>query len=192
MKSHREMESGTSNADASTLAAIAPATIKRAFTEMMDEEAQHVVFFENALRQAGASPRPKPTFTGLAQSDQRSFATMSRTLENAGVRAFLLAIGAISDEKYVAAAASIATIEARHAGFVNALFGKPLSEDGAFDKPASHEEIIKAVSPFIESLNGGPDPAETFADDTAILNFALLLEHLEAEFYRINVPTLFH
>ena len=105
MKSNRERETGTINADASTLAAIEPATIKRAFTEMMEEEAQHVAFFETALRQAGASPRPKPTFTGLAQSDQRSFASMSHTLENTGVRAFLMAIGAISDEKYVAAAA---------------------------------------------------------------------------------------
>ena len=83
------------------------------------------------------------------------------------------------------------TIEARHAGFVNALLGKPLSESGAFDKPISHAELLKAVSPFIESLNGGPDPADALDNDTVILNFALLLEHLEAEFYRINVPRLF-
>jgi hypothetical protein len=83
------------------------------------------------------------------------------------------------------------TIEARHAGFVNALFGEPLSDNGAFDKPASHEEIISAVSPFLESLNGGPNPADELADDTVILNFALFLEHLEAEFYSVNVPKLF-
>jgi hypothetical protein len=91
----------------------------------------------------------------------------------------------------MAAAHSIVTIEARHAGFVNALLGKPLSESGAFDKPISHAELLKAVSPFIESLNGGPDPADALDNDTVILKFALLLEHLEAEFYRINVPRLF-
>jgi hypothetical protein len=170
---------------------LSPDTIKNAFREIMDDEAKHVSFFEAALKKAGARVRPKPTFKGLAQSNQSDFIAMSGTLENAGVAAFLMAMPAISDKKYVAAAESIVTIEARHAGFVNALLAKPLSENGAFDKPTSHAEIVNAVSPFIESLNGGPDPADALDNDTVILNFALLLEHLEAEFYRINVPNLF-
>lgn len=190
MKSHNG-GTATISEDETALSAIAPETIKSAFTEIMEDEAQHVTFFQTALKQAGASPRPKPTFTGLEQSDQRSFAKMSRMLENAGVGAFLMAIPALKDKKYVEAAASIVTIEARHAGFVNGLCGKPLSDNGAFDKPASHEELINAVSPLIESLNGGPDPADSLSDDTVILNFALLLEHLEAEFYKVNVPRLF-
>jgi hypothetical protein len=174
-----------------TVSTIGPDTIKHAFREIMDDEAKHVSFFEAALKKAGAPVRPKPTFKGLAQSNQSDFITMSGILENTGVAAFLMAMRAISDKKYVAAAESIATIEARHAGFVNALLAKPLSENGAFDKPISHAELIKAVSPFIESLNGGPDPADALDNDTVILNFALLLEHLEAEFYRVNVPNLF-
>ena len=174
-----------------TLSTVPPDTIKSAFREIMDDEAKHVSFFEAALKKAGAPVRPKPTFKGLAQSNQSDFIRMSGILENTGVAAFLMAMIAISDKNYVAAAESIVTIEARHAGFVNALLGKPLSESGAFDKPISHADLIKAVSPFIESLNGGPDPAVALDNDTVILNFALLLEHLEAEFYRINVPNLF-
>jgi hypothetical protein len=83
------------------------------------------------------------------------------------------------------------TIEARHDGFVDFLLGQPLSENDAFDRPASHAEIITTVSPFIESLNGGPDPADELNNDLVILNFALLLGYLEAEFYGINVPNLF-
>jgi hypothetical protein len=98
---------------------------------------------------------------------------------------------AIRDTNATAAAASIATIEARHAGFVNALLGKPLSEHGAFDKPISQDAIVNAVSPLIESLNDGPSPEDELSSDPVILNFALLLEHLEAEFYRVNVPRLF-
>jgi hypothetical protein len=172
-------------------ATISSETIKSAFREIMDDETQHVSFFEAALKQAGAPVRPKPTFKGLAQSNQRDFIAMSCMLENAGVAAFLMATPAMSNRKYVEAAESILTIEARHAGFVNALLGKPLSENGAFDKPTSQAEIVHAVSPFIESLNGGPDPADPLHNDTVILNFGLLLEHLEAEFYRTNVPKLF-
>ena len=164
-------------------------TIKNAFTEIMNDEALHVSFFKTALTQAGATPRPKPTFKRLAQANLMDFATMSGMLENTGVAAFLTVMPAISNRDYTAAAVSIVTIEARHAGFVNAVLGKPLSGDGAFDKPTSHAEVIKAVSPFIESLNGGPNPAAD--NDIAILDFALLLEYLEAEFYSINVPKLF-
>jgi ferritin-like protein len=181
----------STNSAAGTASTVAPETIRDAFTEIMDDEATHVSFFEAALKKAGAPVRPKPTFKGLAQSSQSDFIRMSGVLENTGVAAFLMAMPAISDKNYRSAAESIVTIEARHAGFVNALLAKPLSESGAFDKPISHAELIKAVSPFIESLNGGPDPADALDNDTVILNFALLLEHLEAEFYRVNVPKLF-
>jgi Ferritin-like domain len=173
------------------LSTITPETIKNAFREIMDDEAQHVNFFQTALKQAGATPRPKPTFKGLEHSDIDEFIVMSGTLENAGVGAFLMAMPAIRDANATAAAASIATIEARHAGFVNSLLGKPLTDNGAFDKPISQKTIIDAVSPFIESLNGGPNPADELNSDLVILNFALFLEHLEAEFYRVNVPRLF-
>ena len=185
------MATMTTKSGGGTLSTVGPETIKNAFREMMDDEAKHVSFFETALKKAGAPVPPKPTFKGLAQSNQSDFVTMSGILENTGVAAFLMAIPAISDKNYAAAAESIVTIEARHAGFVNALLDKPLSENGAFDKPTPHAEVVKAVSPFIASLNGGPDPADALHNDTVILNFALLLEHLEAEFYRINVPRLF-
>src|SRR6188472_2913824 len=107
------MATMNTNSAGGTLSTVGPDTIKNAFREIMDDEAKHVSFFEAALEKAGAPVRPKPTFKGLALSNQSDFITMAGTLENVGVAAFLLAIPAISDKNYMAAAASIVTIEAR-------------------------------------------------------------------------------
>lgn len=164
---------------------------KAAFTEIMNDETAHVTFLQAALTKAGATPRPKPTFKGLQQTDVTAFAGVSQALENVGVGAYLMAAPAIANKAYLAAAGSILTIEARHAGFLDVLLGKPISANGAFDKPMTQADIVTAASPFISSLNGGPDPSAALKNDADILNFALLLEFLEAEFYTTNVPTLF-
>ncbi|MBF6589080.1 MAG: ferritin-like domain-containing protein [Ktedonobacterales bacterium] len=52
-------------------------------------------------------------------------------------------------------------------------------------------DIVAAASPFIASLNGGADPSKPLSNDLDILNFALLLEFLEADFYNANVPKFF-
>ena len=164
---------------------------KTAFTEIMNDETAHVDFLKAALKGVGATVRPKPTFTGLAQNDLDSFAKLSQVFENVGVGAYLMAAPAISSKAYLAAAGSILTIEARHAGFLDVLLSKPISANGAFDKPLTQAAIVKDVAPFITSLNGGKDPSEPLKNDVDILNFALLLEYLEAEFYSTNVPALF-
>lgn len=164
---------------------------KAAFNEIMNDEVAHVQFLKTALTKAGVTPRPKPTFKGIQQSDLTSFANLSQVFENVGVGAYLMAAPAITSKAYLAAAGSILTIEARHAGFLDVLLGKPISANGAFDAPLSQADIVKDVSPFISSLNGGSDPSMTLKNDADILNFALLLEYLEAEFYTTNVPALF-
>jgi hypothetical protein len=181
----------TSTTPSSMLAIPAVSDNKTAFTEIMNDETAHVDFLKAALKAAGATVRPKPTFTGLAQSDLDSFAKLSQVFENVGVGAYLMAAPAITSKAYLAAAGSILTIEARHAGFLDVLLSMPISANGAFDKPLTQAAIVKDVSPFITSLNGGKDPSEALKNDVDILNFALLLEYLEAEFYTTNVPTLF-
>ena len=159
-----------------------------AFHEIRRDEDAHVSFIKKAL---GSAARPKPTFKGLAQSHVDTFVKLSQVFENVGVGAYLMAAPAISSKDILAAAGSILTIEARHAGYLNALTGMPLSTNGAFDKPIPQEQIVKDVMPFIKSLNGGPDPSKPLKNDVDILNFALLLEYLEATFYDINVAKFY-
>jgi Ferritin-like domain len=158
------------------------------FREIRRDEDAHVSFLKTAL---GSAARPKPTFKGLAQSQMSAFIELAQVFENVGVGAYLLAAPVIVSKQYLAAAASILTIEARHAGYLNNITGKPLSTNGSFDVVIPQATVVKDVLPFIASLNGGSNPANALSNDVDILNFALLLEYLEAHFYDINVPKFF-
>lgn len=159
-----------------------------AFQEIQSDENAHVQLLVGAL---GSNARPKPTFQGLEQSSLSAFYALSRTFENVGVGAYLGAAASISSKDILGTAAGIMDVEARHAGFLDFLTGQPLSPDGPVNKPLTQSQVVTAVSPFVASVNGGPSPSGTLSNDNDILNFALLLEYLEATFYNINVPKFF-
>jgi hypothetical protein len=169
------------------------------FKDIREHENNHVAFLVSAL---GSYARPRPTFKGLAQKNIVDFVNVSQALENTGVGAYLGAAPVIYSRDYLAAAGTIAFIEARHAGYLNVLQGDPitgnvldLKSNNSFETPLTPEQVDGLAGPFIASLNGGPPV--TYSDtpsarnDIEILNFALALEYLEAEFYNINVPKFF-
>lgn len=169
------------------------------FRQIRGHENDHVDFLEDAL---GNAKRPKPKFQNLEQKRFEDFLKVSQALENTGVGAYLAAAPIINNPAYLAAAGSILTIESRHAGFLNVLRNDPITgnlldddENNSFEQPLTIKEVVAAAGPFVKSLNGGP--ALTFstnpsdANDIAILNFALALEYLEADFYNINVKKFY-
>jgi len=157
-------------------------------TSITKHENAHVAFLKSAL---GSAARPKPTFTGLEPQSYGQFLRLAQTFENTGVSAYLGAAPVIFSRSILASAGSIATVEARHAGAVNIGLSDPVTQaDASFDVPLSAAQVATAVGPFITSLNGGPavtySTTPSSANDVAILNFALALEYLEAEFYNLN------
>jgi hypothetical protein len=166
---------------------------RSAFRSILLHENEHVVFLAQAL---GHAARPKPTFQGLKQTNVKNFILLARAFENTGAGAYLNAAPAIQDQGYLAAAGSIALVEARHAGFINVATNNPITLLNAnFEVPIAPADVAKAVGPYVKSLNGGPpltySSVRSPSNDIAILNFALALEYLEAEFYNINVPIFY-
>jgi hypothetical protein len=76
-------------------------------------------------------------------------AKLAATVENLGAAAYLGQAGAIQSKEILAAALSIHTIEARHAATLNTLLKRSPTPDGAFAKPMTMTEVLKAVKPFI-------------------------------------------
>ena len=175
------------------------AQAKRDFNSIRSHENTHVNFLETAL---GSLKRPKPSFRNLETNSLAQFITLSQAFENTGVAAYSDAAPIIFNKDYLKAALSIATVEARHAGVLNDmketfLVASPFNSgaDPAFDRPARPFQVRPATSGFVNSLNGGApvdySDVPSAANDLKILNFALFLEYLEAEFYNINVPKYF-
>jgi Ferritin-like domain len=110
-----------------------------------NDENAHVAFLKKALG-SKATAAPMVEF-GDATSPANWLAT-SFALENTGVHAYSGQVLNISNPAYVAAAASILTIEARHASVAGLLVKpteKEITPDGAFDTPFTAAEVLKAV-----------------------------------------------
>jgi len=115
----------------------------KAFAETVAKhEAKHVDFLRGAL---GSKAIKSPAFDfGDTVTDPAKFAATAQVLEDTGVMAYLGQVGNISVKGTLAAAGTIATVEARHAAwirFINGDLPAPLT----FDKRKSEKAILKAV-----------------------------------------------
>jgi hypothetical protein len=110
------------------------------------DENAHVKFLRKALGKKAVTA-PKVDF-GATTSDHDSFIKTAVALENTGVGAYAGQALNISNPAYIAAALSIWSVEARHASVAGLLL-KPtpanISPNGAFDKPKTANQVLKAV-----------------------------------------------
>jgi hypothetical protein len=114
-------------------------------------EATHVTTLKSVLKGA-AVKEPKFDF-GKAVTDADTFLATAFVLENTGVHAYLGQAANLLNPALLTAAATIVTIEARHAAGIATIlgdgpFGKgkmSITPDGAFDVPFTKKKVLKAV-----------------------------------------------
>lgn len=114
-----------------------------------DHEVTHVASLSAAIRGLGATPVPACTYN-FPQTDVKSFLGIARALEKTGVSAYDGAAKDISNPAYLTVAASIVTVEARHAAFFNYITGKTPAPQ-PFDIPLGQRQIVSIAAPFITS-----------------------------------------
>jgi hypothetical protein len=179
-----------------------PGWNRRNFEEILQDEQDHIV----ALTALADNPRPKPTFQGLLAKTPLEFVQMAAMIENGGVGSYLQGLNAISEgghHDYFLTAAGITAVEGQHTGYLNALLNQPVAPSAKANAdqpgvatPIPPQDIRAALDPFIVSLNGGPAFDYNInqvddANDQAIINFVLVLEFLEVEFYTLNIKKFF-
>ena len=112
-----------------------------------DEEQAHVEALIALIKKAGGKPASKPK-AQFPLDSEKEILKLAATVENLGANAYLGQAGNIQDKEILAAALSIHSVEARHASVLNLATGaKPAT--GPFAMPASADEVLKAVKPFL-------------------------------------------
>jgi len=116
--------------------------------QIADTEQQHVDALTATAKKLGGTPAPKPQ-TKFPIQNPKQVVQLAATVENLGAAAYLGQAANIQSKEILAAALAIHSVEGRHAAALNELAGKTITPDGAFAKPASMDEVLPQVKPFI-------------------------------------------
>jgi len=112
-----------------------------------DHEALHVRSLQALITGLGGTPvKPCNYNFNVATVDQ--FTTVASLLENIGVMAYSGAIYQFQSVSIKTTAATIATVEGRHASYLSLLTGKSPSP-ASFDTPATSSATMAALSQYI-------------------------------------------
>ncbi len=121
-------------------------------TAMMirDNEQEHVDALTGTVEQLGGKPqKPKTNFDAVLEGGPDMVLKTAADVENLGAAAYLGQAGRIKSKEILAAALAIHSVEGRHAAALNSVVGRTIVPDGAFAKPASMEEVLPKVQPFL-------------------------------------------
>jgi hypothetical protein len=119
------------------------------FQRIRNHEQAHVDALVTAIKNAGGDPVESPGFEFPYESVEE-FVALAQVFEDTGAAAYTSAAPFLTNSKYVAPAAQILAVEARHASYLRAL----TTEDQvpfprAFQKTLTAQQIRSRIAPFI-------------------------------------------
>lgn len=118
------------------------------FQRISDHEDTHVQTLVDVIRSLGGTPVPVAEYNFGIKSVANAIQT-AQVLENTGVKAYAGAIAHIEAAELLTASATIATVEARHASYLN-LLNRAVPFPNAFDQAVAPRTICETVdSAFI-------------------------------------------
>jgi rubrerythrin len=121
--------------------------VRQNFVDIGAHEKTHVETLTSVVEKLGGEPVEEACYEfGIDGVDE--FIAVAAVLENTGVSAYDGAIHLIDREELLTAGATIATVEARHASYLNLLTGTD-PFPSAFDDPKSRQAIIDAAGGFL-------------------------------------------
>jgi len=130
------------------------------FQRISDHEDTHVEFLVDVIQSLGGQPVPRCKYD-FGVTNVASAVRVAQLLENTGVTAYDGAIAHIQSAKLLRAGATIATVEARHASYLN-LLNRTSPFPATFDKPVSPRKICRTVDAgFITSAPKPYGPYES-------------------------------
>lgn len=121
--------------------------VRSKLEDIRDHEETHVNALTATVKAEGGTPVEEECYD-FGYNNVNQFLGVAAVLENTGVSAYDGAISLIEEEKYLTTGATIATVEARHASYLNLLNGDDPFPD-AFDEPLSPTEVLNAAGGFI-------------------------------------------
>jgi len=119
-----------------------------------DNEQEHVDALTAAVKNLGGKPqKPQTSFDSVIKGGAKKVLETAAAVENLGAAAYLGQAARIQSKEILAAALSIHAVEGRHAAALNKAAGKSILPDGAFAKPASMNEVLPQVKPFLKETS---------------------------------------
>jgi hypothetical protein len=112
-----------------------------------DHEQTHVQTLIRTITSLGGTPKPACTYN-FTYNTIDDFLAIGKVLEDTGVSAYDGAVNLIKSPALVTAAATIATVEARHASYLRLITGD-IPFPNAFDPARTMADVMAAAAGFI-------------------------------------------
>lgn len=121
---------------------------RKALSKFGEEENDHIVSLAKEVEKLGGKSVAKPKTKFSLETEDGTLEVASE-LENVGAAAYLGQLPKIERDDVLNTVLSIHSVEGRHAAAVNELLGQDPTPDGAFAEPATVEDVLATIDPFL-------------------------------------------